>query len=179
MDMTIPFNEIFSEEKQSEKVFIKVLDKQICVKQYLPINEKLQLMSNILTDLVNDSDYNFINPIHLKVYTAIHLVEAYTNIKFDENDLPQIIYDKLIQNGIYTAIIKAIPDNEYNFIMEGINSTVESYYTHKNSIFGILDSIGKDYSNLDYNTKEIEKKMDQIGKSENLTLLKDVMNKLG
>ena len=49
-------------------------------------------------------------------------------------------------------------------------------YTYPNSALGILDSIGRDYSNLNLDATEIQKK---LADPENLTLLKNVVEKLG
>ena len=46
----------------------------------------------------------------------------------------------------------------------------------KVSVLGILEAVSKDYSNLDFDATQIQKKM---ADPENLKLVKDVLTKLG
>ena len=103
---------------------------------------------------------------------------AYTNISFTEKqkeDIPKL-YDLLEENGVIKDIISQIPEDEYNFIIDGINKTVDAVYAYNNSVLGILESVSQDYSNLDF---DIEKIQQAISNPENLELLKDVLTKLG
>lgn len=103
---------------------------------------------------------------------------AYTNISFTEKqkeDIPKL-YDLLEENGVIKDIISQIPEDEYNFIIDGINKTVDAVYTYNNSILGILESVSQDYSNLDF---DIQKLQNDIANPENLKLVKEVLTKLG
>ena len=53
---------------------------------------------------------------------------------------------------------------------------IESYYKYFNSIFGILESINKDYQNLNLEATEIQK---ALSDPENMGLLRDILTKLG
>jgi hypothetical protein len=59
-----------------------------------------------------------------------------------------------------------------NTLME----TVESIYTYHNSIMGILERVSNDYSNLSLEATELK---NQIADPNNMTLLRDVLTKLG
>jgi hypothetical protein len=54
--------------------------------------------------------------------------------------------------------------------------TVSSIYKYQNSIMGILDTVMADYQNLNFDIDSLQQK---ISNPENLTLLKDVVTKLG
>lgn len=54
--------------------------------------------------------------------------------------------------------------------------TVNSIYKYQNSVFGILDNVVTDYKDLNFDVTELQK---NISNPENLTLLKDVVTKLG
>ncbi len=54
--------------------------------------------------------------------------------------------------------------------------TVSSIYKYQNSIMGILDTVTTDYKDLNFDVSELQK---NISNPENLTLLKDVVTKLG
>ena len=59
---------------------VEINGQPIEVKQYLPINEKLVLIGNVLNQSADEN--NFANPIKLDVFTSLEVVFAYTNISF-------------------------------------------------------------------------------------------------
>lgn len=146
------------------------------VKQYLPVEEKLDLIGRVL-ELSHDSN-NFSNPVKVDVYTMLEIIDKYTNITFTDKqkENPTKLYDLIVGNGLATAVVNAIPGAEYEVLTNAINRTIKSVYKYQNSILGILDSITTDYSNLNLDADEIRKK---IGDPETLALLKDIMTKLG
>ena len=163
--------------KQNNEIqYIEFNEQTIEVKQYLPVEEKLELITKVL-ELSHDSN-NFSNPVKVSVYTTLEIIEKYTNVNFTEKqkENPTKLYDLLVGNGFAAAVIKAIPEPEYDEILTGIKQTIKSVYKYQNSVLGILDSITTDYSNLNLDADEIRKK---IGDPENLALLKDIMTKLG
>ena len=81
-----------------------------------------------------------------------------------------------IINKIGDKIIEAIPDSEYNFIKSTAQDIIEGIYKYKNSAMGIMENIANDYSDLDFDATEIQKK---IGDPNNMELLKAVLSKLG
>lgn len=149
---------------------------QIEIKQYLPINDKLILISNVINSSLDGN--NFYNPLKIELFTMLAIVEAYTNISFTDKQKedPCKLYDLLESNGLIIAIINAIPKEEYETLVETIEEQTKSIYSYNNSIYGILDTISQDYSKLNLDATEIQQK---ISDPENLTLLKDIMTKLG
>ena len=95
IDDRIPFSNLKSTKGNIFKL-VAINDKQIKVKQYLPVNEKLTLITNILQQTANN-EYNFINPFQLDVYTSLAIVYNYSNIEFTEEDKanPDQLYDAL------------------------------------------------------------------------------------
>lgn len=160
----------------NEIQYIEFNEQTIEVKQYLPVEEKLELITNVL-ELSHDSN-NFSNPIKVQVYTALEMIDKYTNISFTEKqkENPTKLYDLLVGNGFAAAVIKAIPEPEYDEILTGIKQTIKSVYKYQNSILGILDTISQDYSNLNLDATEIQKK---LADPNNMELLKGIMTKLG
>ena len=150
-------------------------DTKIKVKQYLPIEDKLKLVEKVLVNVANNEN-NFVNPIHLDVYSVIEIIKTYSNIEFAEDANPAQLYDQLFISGLSYQILSAIPEEEYGYIMDQIRLTVEAYYKYKTSVLGILEAVSTDYSDLNFDATEIQKK---IADPDNLTLLKDVMDKLG
>lgn len=146
------------------------------VKQYLPVEEKLELITAVL-EFAHDSN-NFSNPIKVQVYTALEIVEKYTNINFTEKqkENPTKLYDLMVGNNLIETVIAAIPQIEYDTLVKGIYDTIDAVYAFQNSALGILENISKDYSNLNFDASEIQKK---LANSENIELLQNIMTKLG
>ena len=155
---------------------IEFNEQTIEVKQYLPVEEKLELITKVL-ELSHDSN-NFSNPIKAQVYTALEMIDKYTNISFTEKqkENPTKLYDLLNGNGMLEKIIDAIPQTEYDEVIAGVYNTIDAVYAYQNSVLGILDTISQDYSNLNLDATEIQKK---LADPENLELLKGIVTKLG
>ena len=163
--------------KPNNKIVNIEFNEQIIeVKQYLPVEEKLELITNVL-ELSHDSN-NFSNPIKVQVYTAIDMIDKYTNISFTEKqkENPTKLYDLLNGNGLLEKIIDAVPQTEYDELIHGIYDTIDAVYSYQNSVLGILDTISQDYNNLNLDATEIQKK---LADPENMALLKNIMTKLG
>jgi hypothetical protein len=136
----------------------------------------LELITNVL-ELSHDQN-NFSNPVKVQVYTALGIIEKYTNINFTEKqkENPTKLYDLLVGNGLIHEVVSAIPQEEYDVLIKSIYDTDEAFYKYRNSVLGILDTVSQDYSNLDLDATEIQKK---LADPENMELLKGIMTKLG
>ena len=163
--------------KNTEIKNIDINENIIEVKQYLPVEEKLELISYIV-NMAHDEDYNFSNPVKVEVFAGIGIIKYYSNITFTEKQLenPAKIYDLLNSNNVINNVIAAIPSNEYDEIRTGIEDTIKSIYQYQNSVLGILDTIGQDYSDLNLEADTINEK---LSNPDNMKLLRDVLAKLG
>lgn len=164
-------------KRKDEVKTVNINNNVIEVKQYLPINDKLALISRVI-NLSHDSSNNFANPVQVEVIGTIEIIAAYTNLSFTEKQKEDYakLYDLLEENGITKDLIGAIPEDEYAFLIDGINDSIEAVYKYQDSILGILEVISQDYSNLDFDATKIQQ---QLADPDNLSLLKDVLTKLG
>lgn len=164
-------------KRKDEVKTVNINNNVIEVKQYLPINDKLALISRVI-NLSHDSSNNFANPVQVEVIGTIEIIAAYTNLSFTEKQKEDYakLYDLLEENGITKDLISAIPEDEYAFLINGINESIEAVYKYQNSILGILEAVSQDYSNLDFDAAKIQQ---QLADPDNLELLKAVMTKLG
>ena len=146
------------------------------VKQYLPINTKLELISNVINSSMDNN--NFSNPVKEYLFLHLEIVENYTNITFTDKQKedPCKLYDLLKGNGILDLITQNIPENEYDDLRIDTSLCSKAIYDYRNSVMGILEAVSADYSNLNLNATEIQKK---LADPENMTLLKEVLTKLG
>lgn len=146
------------------------------VKHYLPLAEKLELVSRIINNSVDDN--GFYNPMRVKMYMTLEVVYTYTNLSFTDKmkEDPFKLYDILVSTGIFTDIVNCIREKDWSEIKESTWQTIESIYKYKDSIRGILDDISTDYSNLSLDASQIQK---DLADPENMALLKNVLDKLG
>ncbi|MBR6516149.1 MAG: hypothetical protein IKT40_04765 [Bacilli bacterium] len=68
--------------KSQDFVELHLNEQVIEVKSYLPVNEKLELISNVIN--LSADDNNFANPVKVMVYSTLEIIEAYTNISFTD-----------------------------------------------------------------------------------------------
>lgn len=157
-------------------VYLDFNEQSIEIKQYLPVNDKLELISNVINAAHEEN--NFANPVKISVFTTLEIMYAYTNINFTDKQKedPTRLYDMLVSSGLVSEVISMIPEAEYQEILRGVADSVAAVYTYQNSIMGILDTISADYSALNFDATEIQKK---IGDPDNMALLKQVLTKLG
>lgn len=158
---------------------VKIVDfnnQKIEVKQYLPVEDKLNLISDIINSSVDEN--SFYNPGRLHIYQIVNIIMAYTNISFTDKQKEDVykLYDLIAGSGLAVAVLNAIPADEYDFILEGTEETIQSIYSYRNSVMGILDNISADYSDLELDASKIQ---ENLADKENLTLLRDVLAQLG
>lgn len=134
-------------------------EQSIEVKQYLPVEEKLELITNVIE--LSSDNRGFINPVKINVYTMLEIVDKYTNISFTEKqkENPTKLYDLMNGNGLIAIIIDNIPEKEYCEIVESIKQSAEAIDKYKNSLVGMLDGVSKDYSNIDLDLTNIQNKL--------------------
>ena len=146
------------------------------VKQYLPVNDKLELISNVINSSADDN--NFANPVKISVFTTLEVMYSYTNINFTDKQKedPTKLYDMLISSGLVKDIINTIPEAEYNEILCGVRDSINAIYTYRSSVLGIFESISQDYEGLKFDASDIQSK---LADPDNMALLKQVLTKLG
>lgn len=151
-------------------------EQTIEVKQYLPIQEKLNLIAAVLNQCQDEN--NFINEAKMTLFMNLEIVYRYTNINFTDKQKedPAKLYDLLAGSGLFDDIFAVLPQKEYKMIVMWLSNTAQHFYEYRNSIYGILDAINTDYSNLQLDAENIKQ---TIADPENLGLLKNVLTKLG
>jgi hypothetical protein len=126
------------------------------VRHYLPFGEKLELVSRIINNSIDDN--GFYNPMRVKLYMTLEVIYAYTNLSFTEKmkEDPFKLYDILVSAGIFTDIVNVIREKDWSEIQENVWSTINNIYNYKNSVMGILDAVKEDYSTLDLDATNIQ-----------------------
>lgn len=145
------------------------------IKVYLPIEEKLEMISRIVNLSLDEN--NFANPARIEIFTLLEVMYAYTNINFTDKQKENFLelYDMIFSSGLWTEI-KNILGNELNIITTTTDEVIHEVYSYKNSALGILQAIVEDYEELDLDADKLKAK---IADKDNLKTLKNVMDKLG
>jgi hypothetical protein len=150
---------------------------EIEVKQYLPINDKLDLIANVI-NAAHDGNKNFSNPVQVTVFSSLEILYAYTNINFTDKQKEDVakLYDLVMGSGLLKSVIDAIPTDEYNDVMCGIEDSIDAVYSYQNSVLGILEAMKTDYDNLNFDASAIQEK---LADPQNMELLKGILSELG
>lgn len=171
----VTFNSLGLKLNQEVKI-ISIKEKDIEVKQYLPIQSKLEMVANVINN--SQDNNNFKNLGKVIMYTDLEIINQYTNLTFTEKQKDEIwkIYDILISSGMIEQIKNAIPEDELEIVYNFIDDATERVYEYRNSAYGILDALKTDYNELDFDATEIQEK---IANGENVEFLKEILTKLG
>ena len=167
-------------KKNTNVVPIEWNDQKIEVREYLPIQEKLDLIGRIVNLSLDDN--NFANPMRIDIFTTLEIMYAYTNINFTDKQKEDFLglYDLLVSSGLYDKVLEVVKGEEYKgdywYITDAVDSVIQEVYKYKDSVLGILQAVNEDYKNLDLDATKIEEK---LANKENLELLHNVMEKMG
>ena len=146
--------------------------------QYLPIQKKLGLIGRVISQ-AHEQDANYSNPVKIEVYTALEILFEYTNITFTENqkeDIPKL-YDIVYSSGLWQAVVDAMPTDELDIIMNGIENSIEAIYKYQNSALGIIDLLKGDMETIDnIDVEGMKQSLAEIAES---PLIKEIVPLLG
>lgn len=152
-------------------------EQTIEVRQYLPIEEKLGLVTRIINNSVDDNGYY--NPARVYVNTIIEVCLTYTNINLTEKQKEDTykLYDLLAGSGFSARVIgEEMNPYEFNQVRSWVEETITQIYKYRNSAMGVMEAISQDYNDLNLDASEIQAK---LADPENMELLKGVLTKLG
>lgn len=125
----------------------------IKVKQYLPINDKLNLVARILLSCtVEEGGIWKVDTVYKKFFYEIEMIKAYSNLDFstidkflgndDEKYSEKLAayYDDLKQSGLVDIIIGMIDIEEVRFVDECVREQIIENNRVNNSIAGVVGS---------------------------------------
>ena len=147
------------------------------IKQYLPMEEKLKVIENIVNKSLDDN--NFANPARMRIHLVLEIMYAYTNINFTEKQKEDFLglYDLIISSGLWDAICMVMNSfSDFGIVEQTVYEVVGEVYRYKTSLLGMLEAASIDYQNLDLDATKIQEK---LGNRENVEFLEKVMDKMG
>lgn len=114
MNNKIKYNDLKKAVALDRKENIKLVDYNgltVQIKQYLPITEKVGLVSAVYNSAkYEDTDLNIISENTLDIAFKNLLVETYTNLTLSKNPIES--YDMLVDSGLYNVVCDNIPEKE-------------------------------------------------------------------
>ena len=124
----------------------KTLDwngQKIEIKEYLPIEDKYDLIMITLQKSLEDGYYN---PIKLDMYFHLYLIYMTTNISFTEKQKEDEfkIYDILKSNGFIDAFLENFNEDEYDDLYNFLVDTQSALETYKQSTVSLIQSLIND-----------------------------------
>ena len=145
------------------------------VKQYLPVNEKLDLIENTLKNSIDEN--GFINPAKQEIFFYLELVYHYTNVTFTETqkEKPDKLFDLLNYTKFIDKAVALIPEDEFHELFsfsERVGKYFEKSLTSLSSIFNNFNAKSA------VQIPQIKEFLDSINK-EDLDTVKQVVTKLG
>ena len=150
----VTFSKLNLKKKEDIKT-IKFNEQEIEVKQYLPIQDKLNVIYNAISK--TEDENRFFSPIKLECYCTLEIIYAYTNIKFTDKQKEDEanLFDLMESNGLINAIFSAIPEEETNFIMDSCAESAEAIYKYSNSAYGVIEQLKTDTKTVDSSLKQL------------------------
>lgn len=147
------------------------------VEQYLPLEDKVNLISAVIEQAGNGEE-GFFNIVKLDAYYRIEMIKAYTNISFTEKQLEDTtkLFDAIVLNDIWAIIELSVPEVERKYIWDNILNLAREITSYNNSVLGVLKTVSKNRNELNFDVDEI---MKNLNDPQALSMLKEMMGYTG
>ena len=108
------------------------------VAQYLPIEDKNDLITIALQNAEENGYYNLVK---LDMYVDLYIIYMYTNLNFTEKQKEDEakLYDILASNGIIEAVKNAMNESELSELSFYVTQTMDMKLKYKNTIASVLN----------------------------------------
>lgn len=152
---------------------ITIADAEVSVAQYLPLEEKLNLIQSVIEQSGNGEE-GFYNIVKLQTYYTIEMLQTYTNISFTEKQLEDTpkLYDAIVMNNIWEEIAKAIPQSEQDYIWGNVLTLAREVTEYNHSALGILKAISQNYGEEGFTLDKINEMLTKLQNPEEMDLVK-------
>ena len=118
-------------------------NKEVKVAQYLPISDKIDLIQIALQKSLENGIYN---DLKLDMYFNLYIIYMYTDLEFtDEEKADEFkLYDELQSNDVILNVIGAMDEDEYNSLLNYLQTIEHSYSIYNRSTASILNTFIQD-----------------------------------
>jgi hypothetical protein len=152
------------EEIRKNKYDIDSLD--LTIKNYLSLTEKKILIEKILDICVIEEEIKRIDFALKQFAYEYMLINLYTNIQIEAEDIIEI-YDELKENNVIDTILKKIPESEKEFIDYVLQNEIEQIQLVDNSLANAVSKQLSKFVEKLPDSNEINKMIPKISKQIN------------
>lgn len=116
---------------------------EIEVKQYLPIEDKYDLINITLQNAFEDGVFH---PLKMDLYFHLYIIMMYTNIAFTDKQKENCpkLYDALTTSGLMNMVLENIPKNEYEELYNYLMECSVQLTNHNRSVTTLVTSLIND-----------------------------------
>ena len=128
----------------TETTVIKINDNtEIEVLQYLPVEDKIDLIQIALQKSLENGIYN---EIKLDMYFNLYIVYMYSNLEFtdEEKEDEFKLYNELQSNDIIAHVIAGMDEGEYDCLLDYLKSMQENNESYKRSAAALFQTFIQD-----------------------------------
>ena len=131
-------------KKQETTTTIKIADKDIEVLNYLPIEDKYDLIQATLQQSAEGIGFN---EVLLELNLNLNIIYLYTNLTFTDLQRQDKfkLYDILETNNIINDVIGAIPEKEFKILINLFNKELNRMIEENRSAAGIVNNLIGDF----------------------------------
>ena len=168
----IAFNKLGLTKMDKVYSTIEWNEQVIEIKRYLPIQEKLELITRVI-DKAIDASGKYYNIGQLTILLNLEIIYAYTNISFTDKQKEDFLktYDLLESNGLIDRIMLAIDSEELSDITVWTHDSLKHIYEYNNSLMGILENMQNEKNAFQF---DLDRLKQEFTESEDLQLVKDI-----
>lgn len=171
----IDYNDLGIETKVEEKTIKVYGDKELTVRNYLPMAEKIALISYVVDHALDESTGRF-SPVRVGLFFDLAVAHFYGGINFPDEVKALDAYDALETNFVLNAIISAIPQDEYVSMRELVIETTNDIADYNSSFAGVMQIASQDADGLG---NQIEELLGKVKNREGMELLSEIKNVVG
>lgn len=153
-------------EKNTEIKKVNIGGVEIDILQYLPIADKIDLLDIVIQESLIGYTCD---PMLQDALLHMYITTSYTNITLTPTQKENFLdtYDLLEKNGVISEIVHAIPNNEYEELIESLSLKTEKIEKEINSVVGVireainkipasLDEAKEQLSSIDFNSEALK-----------------------
>lgn len=130
-------------EINTNTIIADVNGKEVEVLQYLPMQDKIDLIEVALQKSLENGIYN---EMKLDMYFNLYIVYMYTNLEFtdEEREDEYKLYDELQSNDVITSIIGCMEEGEYDCLLDYLKTMQEAHEMYRGSAASLLQTFVED-----------------------------------
>lgn len=155
---------------QPEIKTIQVGNAEIQVKTAIPYEDLFDMIQWSINYIADDRP--FVSEPIRRLVSDLAFIKYYTNVdtSFVGDDTIRMVdvyadYDMIKQSGLMQQVLDIVNKEQMKFYYEGLNKTLESITTYKNSAVGIMDNL---VANANQDVDTMQKMMDVVSDTEDL-----------